>query len=259
MAAPMTLPEIMRWIKTAAPNAQLASDSRAIADGDVFVAYPGDEADGRAYIVNAIERGASAVLYEAADFEWNAEWNVPHLAIDHLKQQAGDIAANYYGQPDRTMSTIAVTGTNGKTSCSQWLGHALSRLGEPTGVIGTLGVGAFRNGMAGKFTATGYTTPDAVLLQRILTDMRKEGVTTLAIEASSIGLHQGRLSGMHIDIALFTNFTRDHLDYHADMAAYEEAKNILFDWPGLRHAVINMDDAMGLRLIERIKRKQPNT
>jgi UDP-N-acetylmuramoyl-L-alanyl-D-glutamate--2,6-diaminopimelate ligase len=259
MTAPMTLPEIMRWIKAAAPGAQLASDSRMIIDGDVFVAYPGDEADGRAYIVNAIERGASAVLYEAADFEWNAEWNVPHLAIDHLKRQAGDIAANYYERPDQAMSIIAVTGTNGKTSCSQWLGHALSRLGQPTAVIGTLGVGVFCNGAAGKFTATGYTTPDAVLLQRSLASMRKDGVTTLAIEASSIGLHQGRLTGTHIDIALFTNFTRDHLDYHGDMASYEEAKTILFDWPGLRHAVINLDDAMGLRLIERLKRRQPDT
>jgi UDP-N-acetylmuramoyl-L-alanyl-D-glutamate--2,6-diaminopimelate ligase len=251
--------EIVKWIKATAPNAQLTSDSRAIQAGDVFIAYPGDEADGRAYIANAIERGASAVLFEAADFAWSAEWNVPHLAVENLKEQAGELAANYYAQPNRAMLTIAVTGTNGKTSCSQWLGHALSRLGEPTAVIGTLGLGVFRNGAPGKFTSTGYTTPDAVLLQRSLADMRKEGATTLAIEASSIGLHQDRLSGMHIDIALFTNFTRDHLDYHGDMAAYEEAKNILFDWPDLRHAVINLDDAMGLRLIERLKRKQPNT
>ncbi|MDO9420724.1 MAG: UDP-N-acetylmuramoyl-L-alanyl-D-glutamate--2,6-diaminopimelate ligase [Herminiimonas sp.] len=259
MSSLLTIAEVLDWLKATAPNAELTSDSRSVRAGDVFVAYPGDEADGRSFILDAIERGAGAVLYETADCTWRAEWDVPHLAVDNLKAHAGDIAAHFYVQPDLAMSTIAVTGTNGKTSCSQWLGHALSRLGEPTAVIGTLGVGVFRNGSAGNLTATGYTTPDAVLLQRTLAEMRKHGATTLAIEASSIGLHQGRLSGMHFDIALFTNFTRDHLDYHGDMAAYEEAKNILFDWPGLKHAVINLDDAMGLRLVERIKRNNPDT
>lgn len=259
MSAPMTaLPEILDWLKTVAPNAQLASDSRRIAAGDVFVAYPGDDADGRAYIADAIERGARAILHEAADCEWRAEWNVPHLAIENLKKQAGEISAAYYAFPDRAMFTIAVTGTNGKTSCTQWLGHALSRLGHPTVVVGTLGVGIFRNGLHDTFNATGYTTPDAVLLQRTLADAHRQGAVALAIEASSIGLHQHRLAGMHVDVALFTNFTRDHLDYHGDMAAYEEAKTILFDWPGLRHAVVNLDDAMGLRLMERIRCRRPD-
>ena len=259
MSSSSNMLEIFDWLKATAPNAELTSDSRSVRAGDVFVAYPSDEADGRSFILDAIERGAGAVLYETADCTWRAEWDVPHLAVDDLKVHAGDIAAYFYGQPDTGMSTIAVTGTNGKTSCSQWLAHALSRLGEPTAVVGTLGVGVFRNGAAGNLTATGYTTPDAVLLQRTLAEMRKQGATTLAIEASSIGLHQGRLSGMHFDIALFTNFTRDHLDYHRDMAAYEDAKSILFDWPGLRHAIINLDDAMGLRLVERIKRNNPAT
>ncbi|MES2024699.1 MAG: UDP-N-acetylmuramoyl-L-alanyl-D-glutamate--2,6-diaminopimelate ligase [Pseudomonadota bacterium] len=253
------LTTILDWLKANAPKAELASDSRSIAVGDVFVAYPGDEADGRTYIPNAIERGAQAILYEAADCVWHADWNVPHLAVENLKAHAGEIAAAYYAHPDQSMFTVAITGTNGKTSCAQWLGNALSRLGQPTAVIGTLGVGIFTNGRAGAFDVTGYTTPDAVLLQRSLVNTRNLGATALAIEASSIGLHQGRLSGMHFDMALFTNFTRDHLDYHGDMAAYEEAKAMLFDWPGLRHAVINLDDAMGLRLVERLKRKQANT
>ncbi|HTH44119.1 MAG TPA: UDP-N-acetylmuramoyl-L-alanyl-D-glutamate--2,6-diaminopimelate ligase [Oxalicibacterium sp.] len=258
MAAPNNkLQDIVRWIAQSAPQAALASDSRAIHAGDVFVAYPGDETDGRSYIAHALARGAAAVVYESADFVWDDEWTVPHLATAHLKEQAGAVAALYYGQPDRAMTTIAVTGTNGKTSCTQWLGRLLSRLGQQTAVIGTLGVGMFRNGSAGNFVTTGYTTPDAVLLQRTLADLQKEGARALAIEASSIGLHQGRMAGMHVDIAVFTNFTRDHLDYHVDMASYEEAKAMLFDWPGLRHAIINLDDAMGLRLIERIKRTQP--
>ena len=257
--AAMTALDIANWIRQAAPQAELASDSRAIREGDVFFAYPGDETDGRSYITHALARGAAAVIHEAADFEWNAEWKLRHLAVEGLREQAGFIAAQYYGEPDRGMTTIAVTGTNGKTSCTQWLGRLLSRLGQQTAVIGTLGVGMFRNGSAGEFAPTGYTTPDAVLLQRTLAALQKDGARALAIEASSIGLHQGRMAGMHVDTALFTNFTRDHLDYHGDMAAYEEAKAMLFDWPGLRHAIINLDDAMGLRLIERMKRRQSRT
>jgi UDP-N-acetylmuramoyl-L-alanyl-D-glutamate--2,6-diaminopimelate ligase len=260
---PITVPDavlnILAWLHANAPGAELTSDSRSVRDGDVFVAYPGDEADGRTYIADAIERGARAILYETDSHATGAEWDVPHFGIKDLKQHAGEIAAAYYGHPDRTMLTIGVTGTNGKTSCTQWLGSALSRLGMPTAVIGTLGVGIFRDGSAGDFNVTGYTTPDAVLLQRALADARRDGATALAIEASSIGLHQGRMSGMHVDIAIFTNFTRDHLDYHGDVAAYEEAKAMLFDWPGLRHAIVNLDDAMGLRLIERLQRRQPQT
>lgn len=245
---------ILDWLRVNAPDAELSSDSRAIRNGDVFVAYPGDEADGRAYISDAIERGACAVLYEAGGSTADDAWgDVPHCAVDNLKHQAGDIAAAWYEYPDRAMLAIAVTGTNGKTSCTQWLGNALSRQGRPTAVIGTLGIGIFRDGRAGKFNATGYTTPDAVLLQRELAKAKRDGAIALAIEASSIGLHQGRMSGMHVDTALFTNFTRDHLDYHGDMAAYEEAKAMLFDWPGLRHAVINLDDPMGLRLVQRLQ------
>tara|TARA_R110001599_G_scaffold64023_3_gene179182 strand:- start:825285 stop:826808 length:1524 start_codon:yes stop_codon:yes gene_type:complete len=251
--------EILDWIKSVAPDAALTADSRRITPGDVFIAYPGDEIDGRAYIADAIERGAHAVVYEGVDGKWREEWNVPHLAVDNLKTEVGQLAAAYYEMPDSAMFTVAVTGTNGKTSCTQWLGSALSRLQQPTAVIGTLGVGLFRNGVSGTFDSTGYTTPDAVLLQSTLAHLRDEGATAVAIEASSIGLDQGRMSGMHIDVALFTNFTHDHLDYHGDMQAYEQAKSILFDWPDLRHAVINLDDAMGVRLVERIKRLQPNT
>ena len=246
--------EVMAWLHATAPGARLSSDSRGIADGDVFIAYPGDTSDGRTYISHAIVQGARAVLYDNANgFNWNEDWNVPHRAVTDLKKHAGHIANAYYGKPDAGMFTIAVTGTNGKTSCSQWLGRALSKLGMPTAVIGTLGVGLFRRGEHGEFSATGYTTPDAILLQRKLAEVGNAGAKILAIEASSIGLEQNRLSGMHVDVALFTNFTRDHLDYHGDMAAYEAAKAQLFNWPGLQHAVINLDDEMGLRLIQQLR------
>lgn len=251
------LEDIQQWLIGVVPaGAALASDSRRVKVGDVFFAYPGDVADGRSYIAQALKNGASAVLYENEKFVWDAAWAAPHLAVAGLKQIAGQIANVFYRRPDESMQIVAVTGTNGKTSCTQWLGHALSHLGQTTGVIGTLGVGIFAKGWRGEFQETGYTTPDAVLLQRALADMRAKGVGALAIEASSIGLDQGRLNGMHVDIALFTNFTRDHLDYHGDEQHYEAAKRMLFDWPGLQQAVINLDDVMGLRLVSHLQQKK---
>jgi UDP-N-acetylmuramoyl-L-alanyl-D-glutamate--2,6-diaminopimelate ligase len=252
------LPEIQQWLDSVAPaGAELVSDSRKVKAGDVFFAYPGDAADGRAYIAQALENGACAVLYEKEKFAWDTAWRAPHRAVSGLKQLSGEIAHGYYGQADQGMLVVAVTGTNGKTSCTQWLGHALSHLGQATGVIGTLGTGIYTQGERGEFEETGNTTPDALLLQQTLNGMRRQGATALAIEASSIGLEQGRLNGLHVDIALFTNFTRDHLDYHGDEQHYEAAKRMLFDWPGLRHAVINFDDAMGLRLVKHLQQKQP--
>ncbi|WP_293775986.1 UDP-N-acetylmuramoyl-L-alanyl-D-glutamate--2,6-diaminopimelate ligase [uncultured Oxalicibacterium sp.] len=258
MAALMHIADIVSWLQQHAPQAQLTADSRKVQAGDVFVAYPCDGADGRAYIGDAVERGAIAILLEADGNKADASFvDVPHLAVADLKSLAGEIAAAWYAHPDRAMLTVAVTGTNGKTSCSQWIGSALSRSIGPVAVIGTLGVGMYRDGAAGNFTVTGYTTPDAVQLQRALSELAKHGAAALAIEASSIGLHQQRMSGLHIDIALLTNFTRDHLDYHGDMQTYEDAKTMLFDWPGLRHAIINCDDAMGERLIARLRANRP--
>jgi len=247
-------------IRKLAPTAQLASDSRRIKLGDVFFAFAADSAnavDGRGFIDSAIEQGAALIVVDPAGFTWNDSWSVPYLTVENLKQHAGPIAHAFYQQSDAAMFTVAVTGTNGKTSSAVWLGQALSRGAEPAAVIGTLGVGLFRARGEVKYDVTGYTTPDAVLLARTLADLREQGAGSLAIEASSIGLEQDRLAGMHFDVALFTNLTRDHLDYHGDMAAYEAAKTKLFDWPGLKTAVVNLDDAMGLRLIAHLKSKAP--
>jgi UDP-N-acetylmuramoyl-L-alanyl-D-glutamate--2,6-diaminopimelate ligase len=127
----------------------------------------------------------------------------------------------------------------------------------PTAVIGTLGSGLFKQGEVNHFEQTGYTTPDPVQLQRQLATNKQAGAKACAIEASSIGLDQGRLNALHIDVAVLTNFTRDHLDYHGSMAAYEAAKTRLFDWPTLTHVVINLDDAMGSRLLEHVRKKFP--
>ena len=249
---------IVQWLRTTCPEGQLYSDSREIgsdAGNAVFFAYEGDSADGRHFIASAIEKGAAAVVYEQSGFEWNPQWQVPHLAVAGLKDNAGPIAAAYYDFPARSMLVIAATGTNGKTSCTQWIGQSISATGKKTAVIGTLGITVFENGCGGQPQATGYTTPDQVQLQRNLAGLRGQGVTCVAMEASSIGIDQGRLNGLSIDIALFTNFTRDHLDYHHDMAAYKAAKRRLFDWPGLRHAVVNLDDPMGMELVDALKGK----
>ncbi len=262
MGSPMNSAELADWLRTAladaAPKAGLSLDSRRIARGDVFLACPGEAGDGRRYIVQAIEAGAAAVLFDDADgFAWDDNWTVPHRAVQALAKAAGPIAHAWYGEPDRGMFSVAVTGTNGKTSCTQWLGQALSREQMPTAVIGTLGVGLFKRGTTSGFAATGFTTPDAVQLHRNLSEQKKQGATALAIEASSIGLVQGRMNELHVDVAVLTNFTRDHLDFHGTMEDYEAAKAMLFDWPGLQHAVINIDDAMGLRMLARVRNRQP--
>jgi UDP-N-acetylmuramoyl-L-alanyl-D-glutamate--2,6-diaminopimelate ligase len=250
------------WLKATAPGARLTSDSRRVGAGDVFFAYApaptqGILLDGRDFIDDAIARGAAAVVFDDAGFSWDARLAVPHLAFSDLQASAGLLASAHYGKPGEAMFSVAVTGTNGKTSCTQWLAAALSRKGPPAVVIGTFGVGLVEHGNISGFDVTGYTTPDALQLQGALAGARARGATALAIEASSIGLEQDRMRGLHVDVALFTNLTRDHLDYHGDMAAYEAAKTRLFDWPGLRHAVINLDDPMGLRLVAHLRASAP--
>jgi UDP-N-acetylmuramoyl-L-alanyl-D-glutamate--2,6-diaminopimelate ligase len=249
-----TMLDICQWIHAAAPGGRLVSDSRRAGKGDVFFAWPGYAGDGRNFIAAAVENGAAAVVYDAAGFTWDESLEVPHLAVADLKKNAGPIAHACLGEPDAQMFTVGVTGTNGKTSCAVWAGQALARLGDPTAVIGTLGVGIFKPGSSEPvFDATGYTTPDPVLLADRLAAMRDAGARALAIEVSSIGLEQERAAGMHFDVAIFTNLTRDHLDYHGDMASYEAAKARLFEWPGLKHAVINLDDPAGQRLVAHLR------
>lgn len=255
---PLQIMQAVHWLRTVCPDGELFSDSREIGPDTgnaVFFAYEGDSADGRNYISNAIENGAVAVIYESEGFSWNPEWKIPHFGISGLKAYAGPIADAYYGSPAKSMLVIAVTGTNGKTSSTQWIGQSLSKSGKKTAVIGTLGISVFENGKNGISEETGYTTPDQVQLQRNLARLRKQGVECVAMEASSIGIDQGRLNGIPIDIALFTNFTRDHLDYHHDMAAYKAAKRKLFDWPELKHAVLNLDDPMGIGLANELAGK----
>ncbi len=248
------LNETIAWIRAAAQGGLLVSDSRRVKPGDVFFAYPGDAADGRNFIGAAIAAGAAAVVYDSQDYEWDAAHGVAHRGIPGLKQHAGTIAHAVLEQPDSGMFTVGVTGTNGKTSIAVWTAQALARLGETAAIVGTLGVGLVKGKAEPTFDVTGYTTPDAVLLAQTLADLRTQGAGALAIEVSSIGLVQERTAGMHFDVAIFTNLTRDHLDFHGDMANYEAAKVKLFEWPKLGTAIVNLDDPAGQRLVAHLRR-----
>jgi UDP-N-acetylmuramoyl-L-alanyl-D-glutamate--2,6-diaminopimelate ligase len=226
---------------------RLTADSRRCAPGSAFFAYPGEKADGRHYIVDALAHGAAAVLWEADGFEWRNEWRVPNLAVPGLKRRAGVLAADFHGRPSEHLWMCGVTGTNGKTSCSQWIAAALGRHGVRTGVIGTLG-----SGFPGALHEAGNTTPDALELQATLRDLRSGGARAVAMEVSSHGLVQGRVNGVRFSSALFTNLSHDHLDYHGTMQAYGEAKSQLFLMDGLQSAVLNLDDPFGRDLARRL-------
>jgi UDP-N-acetylmuramoyl-L-alanyl-D-glutamate--2,6-diaminopimelate ligase len=231
----------------------LQTDSRQVGAGDGFIAWPGAARDARQFVPGALAQGALACLVERDGVEPYGFVDERVASYPGLKAASGPIAAAYYEQPSQQIDVLAVTGTNGKTSTSWWLAQALQALSPPLpcGLIGTLGVGRVPAPGAAEDTAivsTGLTTPDPVRLQQTLRGFVDEGLAACAIEASSIGIAERRLDGTHIRTAIFTNFTQDHLDYHGSMAAYWLAKAELFDWPGLRAAVINLDDPRGVEL-----------
>jgi MurE/MurF fusion protein len=235
---------------------RLVGDSRSVSAGDAFVAWPGHAADARRFVADALAAGAVASLVEAdgvAAFGFDAE---PRVAVLRgLKAAAGDIASRFHGSPSERLAVVAVTGTNGKTSTAWWIAQAFGAAGRRAAVVGTLGIGepprASVDGALAPGDAlrpTGLTTPDPMTLQAALADFADRGVAVCAIEASSIGIAEHRLAGTRVAVAVFTNFTQDHLDYHGDMAAYWQAKAQLFAWPGLKAAVVNLDDAQGVEL-----------
>ncbi len=220
---------------------RMVCDSRAVSAGDAFVAWPGAAHDGRRFVNAALRAGAAACLVEKEGVEL---WNFvdPRVAvIQGLKAMTGPVAHALAGHPSASLPVVAITGTNGKTSTAWWTAQWLGSAGVPSAVIGTLGIG--RPGA--ELDATGLTTPDPARLAMALRDLQLDGVQTVVVEASSIGLEEARLAGTRIHTAVFTNFTQDHLDYHGSMAAYWQAKRALFDWPGLQAAVVNLDDPQG--------------
>jgi len=248
--------EAAAWL-TARVTGTLRCDSRAVQPGDGFVAWPGAATDGRRHVAAALAAGAAACLVEEAGAAAYGFDDARIASLPALKAAAGAVADAYYGAPSRRLSVLASTGTNGKTSTAWWTAQALTALGRRCGFIGTLGIGepprVGPEGGTADIVAGGLTTPDPVTLQAALRRFADRGFAACALEASSIGLAEHRLDGTLIEVALFTNLTRDHLDYHAGMDAYWAAKRRLFDWPGLRAAVVNIDDDHGAALADELR------
>ncbi|HET6435234.1 MAG TPA: UDP-N-acetylmuramoyl-L-alanyl-D-glutamate--2,6-diaminopimelate ligase [Xanthomonadaceae bacterium] len=221
----------------------LVMDSRAVGPGYAFVAIAGFGTHGLAFAEQARAAGAAAILFEPpAPAEYPAPADA--IAVPGLRARLGDMGDRFHGQPSRAMTVVGVTGTNGKTSTVQLLAQAWTLLGTRAGSIGTLGAG-----LHGAVAPTGFTTPLVLQTHALFAALRAQGAQAVAMEVSSHALDQGRAAGVHFDVAVFTNLTRDHLDYHGDMATYGAAKARLFAWPGLRAAVVNLDDAFGATLL----------
>jgi UDP-N-acetylmuramoyl-L-alanyl-D-glutamate--2,6-diaminopimelate ligase len=229
----------------------LTLDSRRLHAGDAFIALKGTTEHGFSFAPAALASGAAAILAEApapAAFIQTPAirrgQGAPVIWIDGLREQVGEIAARFFGRPSSALHAIGVTGTNGKTSIVQLLAAALEILGGRAATIGTLGAG-----LNGAIRAGERTTPDAITVHALLAEFRNAGAGFAALEVTSHALEQGRVNAVEFEVAVFTNLTRDHLDYHGSMEAYGAAKAKLFAWPGLRSAVINTDDAFGRQLV----------
>ncbi len=251
-----------QWLRgRLSAQASLHTDSRKLHAGDAFIAWPGAATDGRQYVPQALQAGATACLVEAQGVDTFHFSDERVACYAGLKAASGPIAGLIYGEPSQHLDVLAVTGTNGKTSTSWWIAQTLNILDSQNtnnslskielfrqyvcGLMGTLGIGS-----PGKMVLTGLTTPDPAMLQAHLHSMRKEGARACAIEASSIGIAEHRLDGARIRVAIFTNLTQDHLDYHGSMESYWLAKRELFDWRGLQAAVVNLDDPKGSELAD---------
>lgn len=222
-------------------------DSRQVRKGDLFIACFGRNHDAREYIGQAIRDGAVAVVAESGGAWQGIRFmdKVPVIAVDNLSAKISEIAGRFFNHPSRQIPVFGITGTNGKTSCSQFIAQALTAMGDRCGVIGTLGYG-----MYGQLHDTSHTTPDAVFTQTALAQMLRDEARAVAMEVSSVGLHQNRVRAVRFDTAIFTNLTRDHLDYHDTMENYAENKRRLFAMEGLRCAIVNLDDPWALHMLD---------
>lgn len=230
---------------------RIEMDSRRLQTGDLFLACRGATLHGKRFVREAFDAGVAAVAVDVDEdeilgaelVERAQEKQVPLLAVVRLDQKLGEIAARFYERPSEKMTVIGVTGTNGKTSVTQFLAQCLHSEQQPCGVIGTLG-----NGIWGKLKSSIFTTPLAPGVQKHLARIQAEGADFVAMEVSSHALDQGRVNAVDFDVAVLTNLSRDHLDYHGDMQAYAAAKAKLFYFHGLRTAVLNWDDELGRKL-----------
>jgi UDP-N-acetylmuramoyl-L-alanyl-D-glutamate--2,6-diaminopimelate ligase len=252
------LSQLLEGLTTVAPEKDrevtgLTLDSRQVRPGSLFLACAGGGGHGLQFLQQALDKGAAAVAWEP-NGEWSgsrveqmaAGMSVPLLRVENLRRNANNIAGRFFGHPSRSLSVIGYTGTNGKTSSTQFLAQVLSAIGQ-CGVIGTLG-----NGFPGDLRPGTHTTPDPVDLQSILFDLRARGADAVAMEVSSHALDQGRVEAIHFDIAVLTNLSRDHLDYHGTMEEYGASKLRLFRMPGLRCVILNLDDPFGYEVLQQL-------
>lgn len=232
---------------------RLVLDSRKVAAGDLFIAIKGTALDGRKYIPNAVAQGAKAIIFSAENAADSISFQeqVPLIPIHDLANKLGSIAARFYANPAKKMFMIGVTGTNGKTSTTHFIGQMLQALGMPCGVIGTLG-----SGMFGQLGEAGLTTPDPITLQAILQHMQEQGAKAVAMEVSSHSIDQGRVNGIEYQVGIFTNLTQDHLDYHGDMETYAAVKRRFFAELPTQTLIINADDMRGKQWIHELASKK---
>lgn len=262
--------EAVNWLK-AHVTGELRIDSRDIKAGDGFIAWPGAAVDGRQFVKAALQKGATACLVEHTDLvskgylaEYKSLIDLANLdkiaSYSGLKCAIGNIASEVYNTPARALNIIAITGTNGKTTSAWWLTQALAAVKSSVDtaaqvfnkcfMVGTLGIG-----VPNEVKSNGLTTPDPIMLHKKFREYVDQGFRYCAIEASSIGIEERRLDGTDIKVAVFTNFTQDHLDYHGSMQAYWDAKLKLFQWPTLKAAVVNIDDPKGQELVNTLDAK----
>ena len=226
----------------------LSADSRMIEKGDLFFAYPGHDNDGRKFIKEAVMKGCEGVIWESDIPRFDKEIPIPNFGFPSVRSLVGCYANDFFGEPSQDLQVFAVTGTNGKTTCVSWLAEALSLLGVSSASIGTLGIRVADVDSAPLHSLNEWTTPDPISLQRALSDLVKLRIRAVALEASSHALDQDRLNGTRIQVAIFTNLSRDHLDYHGDFETYGRAKLKLFARHEIQQAVINADDDFGVKL-----------
>jgi len=251
-----TLAQLIDKLGTLLFKYDLITDSRLVNANSIFCAYPGLTTDGREYIAKAIKSGAKAIIYEDGyDLDkvvgLKNELGIPRIPVKGLMHYVGLLASKKHHHPSKQFMTIGVTGTNGKTSITNWLNQTYTSFGKQTAIIGTIGVGIYP-----KMQDYVRTTPDPITLQQLLDDFAKANIDLLAMEVSSHALDQGRVNGITFDSAIFTNLTQDHLDYHHTMEEYYKAKSHLFYWQGLKHAIINLDDPYGKRLVGELRTNQ---
>ena len=253
-----TLKELLRDIvevadKDDCPVSGISLSSKTVSDGEIFFALAGYKQHGLNFAADAINQGACAVLWEDESGRDDIVMldslskHVPLIPVTNLKQKVGVIAERFLGEPSKRLFIVGVTGTNGKTSCSQFIARALSK-DERSCVVGTLG-----NGVIDQLQTTEHTTPDAISLHKMLAEFEAQGAENVIMEVSSHGLSQGRVAGVRFDMAIFTNLSRDHLDYHGDMESYGNAKKLLFGSSDLKKVIVNVDDEFGREIADSIK------